>query len=375
MGAFAPSSGSPMVQALPPHRAMLDRLIADLQALPDVRVEAARGLDSGAVESWPHARLLLQAAGRPITVLVELKKAVYPRDARSLVWRVREAKGEGPQEGSEDSVHAMVVAEEISPGAKELLAAERVGYYDGGGSLYLPAPGAYLFVQKPAPKSRFRAMRSLFTGRRAQVLHAMLLHHKDWFGVKDLAERTGVLPSTVSPVLAELERQDWVQTRGQGPSKQRQLSDPTALLDAWAKDASSNTTADPRRYFVPAAGGANVLERLDRAFDSAHATYALSFEAAAQRYAPFLSSVSQLRIRTLDASTTTAALTALGARPVGEGANLVVLAAKSAGELQFRERVDGVWLASPIQVYLDLLSAEGRAKEMAEHLRKERIGF
>jgi Transcriptional regulator, AbiEi antitoxin, Type IV TA system len=384
MDAFAPSPGNPMRQVRPPHHAILDRLIADLQALPDVRVEAARGLgsegsedseDLEAVESRAHARLMLQAAGRPVTVLVELKKAVYPRDARGLVWRVREARGRRLQEGAEDTVHAMIVAEEISPGAKELLAAERVGYYDGGGSLYLPASGAYLFVQKPAPKSQSRAMRSLFTGRRAQVLHAMLLHDKDWFGVKDLAQRTGVLPSTISPVLAELERQDWVHTRGQGPSKQRQLTDPAALLDAWAKDASSRTTADPRRYFVPAAGSGSVLERLDRAFNTADATYALSFEAAAQRYAPFLSSVSQLRIRTLEASATTAALTALGARPVGEGANLVVLAANSAGELQFRERVDGAWLASPIQVYLDLLGAEGRAKEMAEHLRKARIGF
>ncbi|MEX3960053.1 hypothetical protein [Trinickia sp. EG282A] len=41
----------------------------------------------------------------------------------------------------------------------------------------------------------------------------------------------------------------------------------------------------------------------------------------------------------------------------------------------FRQQDDGVWLASPVQVYLDLLRAEGRAKEMAEHLRKERIGF
>jgi len=60
---------------------------------------------------------------------------------------------------------------------------------------------------------------------------------------------------------------------------------------------------------------------------------------------------------------------------VSEGANLAVIEAKSAGDLLFRERVGGVWLASPIQVYLDLLRGEGRAKEMAEHLRRERVGF
>jgi hypothetical protein len=43
--------------------------------------------------------------------------------------------------------------------------------------------------------------------------------------------------------------------------------------------------------------------------------------------------------------------------------------------LLFREQFAGVWLASPIQVYLDLLCGEGRAKEMAAHLRRHRIGF
>jgi len=41
----------------------------------------------------------------------------------------------------------------------------------------------------------------------------------------------------------------------------------------------------------------------------------------------------------------------------------------------FRERISDAWLASPVQVYLDLLRGEGRAKEMAEHLRKERLGL
>lgn len=66
---------------------------------------------------------------------------------------------------------------------------------------------------------------------------------------------------------------------------------------------------------------------------------------------------------------------ALDARVVSEGANLIVTETKSAAELLFRQQVGGAWLASPIQVYLDLLRGEGRAKEMAEHLRRERIGF
>lgn len=85
--------------------------------------------------------------------------------------------------------------------------------------------------------------------------------------------------------------------------------------------------------------------------------------------------VSQVRVRVLIGGNADAAIGDLDARVVNEGANLGVIEAKSSGELLFREQIDGLWLASPIQIYLDLLRGEGRSKEMAEHFRKERIGF
>ena len=116
-----------------------------------------------------------------------------------------------------------MVAESISPGAKDLLRSERVGYYDSGGSLFLPAHGAYLYIDKPPPKTLSKSVRSLFSGRRAQVLHTLLVRHQDWFGVKELAEQALVSPATASQVLTELERFDWLTSRGQGPSKERHL--------------------------------------------------------------------------------------------------------------------------------------------------------
>jgi len=79
--------------------------------------------------------------------------------------------------------------------------------------------------------------------------------------------------------------------------------------------------------------------------------------------------------RLLTGPAATLALDELGARSVDEGANLVVIPAKSSGEFLFRQRLGGLWLASPIQVYLDLVHSGGRAPELAEHMRRERIGF
>jgi len=357
-------------------RVLIDQYLAALRSLPDVRAESGPSGASDYSAAFDHdAEFDLNVAGKPVRVLIELRKAVYPRDVRQLVWRIRDLARQQPAGESGGEPLAVLVAESISPGAKELLRAERVGYYDSGGSLYLPARGAFLYVDRPPPKSLSRSMRSLFTGRRAQVLHGLLVRHQDWFGVKDLAEQTLVSPATASQVLTEMERFDWLESRGQGPSKQRHLREPAALLDAWAKQLGSIRPAALRRYFVPAIKADGLMERLGQVCDARGVDYAFSSEAAAQRYAPFLSTVSQVRCRLLPGSGADATIADLGARVVSEGANLAIIEVNSSGDLLFRERVGGVWLASPIQVYLDLLQGEGRAREMAEHLRRERIGF
>lgn len=365
-----------MLLAQASERVLIDQFLAALRSLPEVRAELGRSSSADRpIESGHDAQLDLDIAGKSINALIELRKAVYPRDVRQVVWRIRELAHQRPAGKSDNEALAVLVAESISPGAKELLRAERVGYYDSGGSLYLPARGAYLYIDKPPPKSLSRSMRSLFTGRRAQVLHGLLVHHQNWFGVKDLAEQTLVSPATASQVLTEMERFEWLESRGQGPSKQRHLREPAALLDAWVKQLSSIRPPTLHRYFVPSMKADSLMERLDQVFEAHNVEYAISHEAAAQRYAPFLTSISRVRSRLLAGSAADAAIAELGARVVSEGANLAIIESKSSGDLLFRERVGGVWLASPVQIYLDLLRGEGRAKEMAEHLRRERIGF
>lgn len=356
-------------------RQLIERFLEALRELPEVHADLGHREPVGSIGDRRHdAQIDLHVGSKSFILMIEARKAVYPRDVRQILWQLREAR-HGRPKGQGKEPLSLLVAESISPGAKELLTDERVGYYDSGGSLYLPAPGAYIYIDKPPPKALAKSVRSLFSGRRAQVLHALLIHHQDWFGVKELAQQAMVSPATASQVLTELERFDWLVSRGQGPSKERHLREPAALLDAWVKQIASIRPSNLRRYYVPAAKADTLLERVGEVFDAHDAGYAISHEAAAQRYAPFLSSVSQVRTRLLIGANADAAIADLGARVVNEGANLAIIEAKSPGELLFREQVGGIWLASPVQVYLDLLRGEGRSKEMAEHLRKERIGF
>jgi hypothetical protein len=117
------------------------------------------------------------------------------------------------------------------------------------------------------------------------VLHALLTRHPTWVGVKELAEQAQVSPATASQVLTELERFDWVEARGQGPSKERHLREPGALLDAWTKQVVALRPAPLRRFDVPGARAEALVDRITEALDLQSVDYAITHEAAAQRYA------------------------------------------------------------------------------------------
>lgn len=349
--------------------ALIDQLLNSLRELPDVHVELAQAEPAAQAVGRADATIELQVAGKSIALLVEAKKSVYPRDVRQALWQLK-----SPQHDHYTNGQRLLIAESISPGAKELLRAERIGYFDSGGSLFLPAAGAYVYIDKPAPKALEKSVRSLFSGRRTQVLHALLVNHEQWFGVTDVAERAQVAPSTASDVLHELERFDWLTSRGQGPSKERHLREPGALLDAWARQLATQRAPLLRRYFVPGLKSDALIERLGQLFATHEITYAVSQEAAAQRYAPFLSSISQTRVRLLPSPA-----------PMPQWPSWVH-ASSMKGELRdHRNQVNRRTAVSatgrrhlvgkPDPGLSRPLAQRGPRQESAEHLRKERIGF
>jgi len=364
-----------MLSADVTERQLLDQFLEALNALPGVQARLDPPLHLNEPVRGYDARVELQVSGKTATLLIDVKKVLYPRDARQALWQFQEFSRRWRQFSDGRKPMSFLVAQSISPGAKDLLEDERVGYYDSGGSLFLPADDIYVYVAKPPPKNLSKSIRSLFQGRRAQVLHVLLMRHTEWLGVKETAEQARVSSATASQVLTRLETFDWVVSRGQGPTKERHLREPGALLDAWAKQLEAMRPLALRRYFVPSVRAERLVKRLAEVCAAYKAEYAITHEAAGQRYAPLLSTVSQVRCRLMVGADADRVLRALDARIVDQGANLTVIEVQSSGELLFRDLVGGVRLASPVQVYLDLLRGEGRARELAEHLRNERIGF
>jgi hypothetical protein len=356
----------------PSERIIVEKLMESLQGLPQVQADPPVW-EPASPEKGIDAKVDVVSGDQRHTLFVEVKKNVFPRDVRQVVGLIKRYAKAFQVRHRPTSIVLLLAAESISDGAKDLLKQENVGYFDTGGSLFIPAHGAYVYIEKPPPKTAAKAARALFKGKSTQVFHALLHRREAWFGVRELAQLAKVSPATASETLTALERLDWVTSRGQGPSKERRLSTPGALLDEWTKQVLAARQPPTRRYYVPATNVNELPNRLAAACEASELEYVITQEAAAQLYAPYLSAMSRVACRMAPGHADTA-LSKLDAREVTEGANLLVIETKSEGEFLFKELHGSMWLANPVQVYLDLLRSGGRAKEAAEHLRRERIG-
>ena len=359
---------------------MAQLLMTALERLPGVRAAFVDPTGPGDVSIHPgpedaeNDTLGVRIGAKQFNLKVISRSTLYPRDVRELLVRLEQSPP------TDSSVVRLIAAHSISEGAKQILRDNQMGYFDSGGSLFIPAKSAYVYIEKPPPKAMAKAVGEVFTGRRTLVLQALLNDREKKFGVNDLAQLTSLSPSTVSTTLKVLEDFDWVSSEGKGPSKVRKLTDASRLLDAWSKKLSEMHSQSVRRFYVPEGQNTANLAALicNIARQSGHKVE-ITGEIAAQHYAPYLSRVSVVRCRMQTGPHTRLSnqtLRQLDAREVSSGANLEVIESHDERDFIFTRDVDDVKLATPMQVYLDLLrDSSGRSKEQAEHLRRERLGF
>jgi hypothetical protein len=131
-----------MIESSLPERQLIARFVDALREIPEVEVVPPRRVPAGKNHDRRcDTQVALHIADKSFVLPIEARKAVFPRDVRQMIWRLQ-GESKGRSAGPGEKLLSFLVAESISPGAKELLRSERVGYYDSGGSLYLPGPGA-----------------------------------------------------------------------------------------------------------------------------------------------------------------------------------------------------------------------------------------
>jgi len=327
----------------------LERLLADAFARVDpeiaVRVEGAgsrRGRFAATIQSLPTE--------------VEWLTVGWPRQVRDLLDR--------PDRPD------LVVASELSPGARSLLAGAGLSWVDQTGAARIALPGLYIMADSGRSAPMPRANLGWTAGALA-VCEGLLVGAGGT--VAELAEATGLAPSTVANALKFLQGEHLLDAQAaRGRNARRTVVDRDQLLDAYAAAAARLRSPESIRVGVlwrdPARGAGELGARLA----SNGVAWSITGALAADALAPYLTEVDPLEIY-LDAR----ALAELRqvAREVG-------LNEASGGRLLLRpfptpardalSRTVGKQMLSPWpRVFADLRMIGVRGEEAAEHLRDE----
>ena len=291
--------------------------------------------------------------------VAEVKSVGQPRAAREAVnqlWRFRENRPD---------VVPVFIAPYISPASAQICKKDGMNYVDLSGNCRLVFDNS--FVEREGRPNLFaekRDLRSLYSPRSSRVMRVLLANPGEAWKVKELAGESEVSLGLASNVKKLLEDREWVRKTEDGLT----LVEPEKLLMEWSENYSFRKNRVRDCYSLKPA--ADLEADLAAVCFEKKVPYALTGFSAAARYAPMVRSPRAMAYveRPLDEI-----LAALGLKEVSSGSNVTLLEPYDEGVFYGAEMEQGIRLASPVQVYLDLKGFRGRGEEAAEKLLDEVI--
>lgn len=303
---------------------------------------------------------------------IEMLRQGYPRDIRNAVWKLENFRKDNDES---NDIILMVAAEHLSDGAKDELRHQKLAYFEASGTFYLRHKEWLIDIERPSSPAPRRSAFQLFTGAREQVILALLVERNSFRSGLELAELSKTSTYTVSTVLAELERREWIESEGSGKTLRRRLSGATALLDAWVEAwIQHKDTRTKWHCFI--ANPTTVLDQLAVKIDAASLKGGIfTGAAAANRITPHLTRTDTIDLMIPPGEAERYAA-ALKMKPVDKGANVTLIERTGASILFLDEENPAkARLANPFILYLDLLDGRGRNKELADQLRLQELGI
>jgi hypothetical protein len=357
---------------------LLDRFVAELEAATSMKLlrqelEVPIPGDAGSTRLDARLRLGLPTEGE-VELAVEVLRAGYPRDIRLAVLRLRDYQAARPDGTA--PLESCVLADYLSPGSRKELARVGINYFDATGSMHFKHRTYLVLKDIEASKRPPRRALKLFSGAREQVIHALLEHWrrttgKEYISGTELAAKAQTSAYSVSLTMQELEREDWVETMGRGPSQRRRVRNPAGILDAWAADWTSRRERVTRWYTYAPRGNPTdmLLSRLAGRQD-----WALTGAAAANAVVPHLTSIDRVQV-IIPPGQAEAWGEELSLKQVDKGANVVFIERSGASLMFLDEHPErpGSRFASRFIQYLDLLDSYGRNKELAAEFRRRAL--
>lgn len=313
-----------------------------------VRLEVLR-------EDERHVRLRVEHEGQGAELRAAFLSVPFPSGLRRLLAR-------------ENRLDAVVV-DRIPRGLAEAADELGISYLDRAGRGRIVAPG-FVYIVPPAPGMsglRRFSKSSPFAPAASRIVRALLSQSGERWRLSALARLVDINPGNAHRILATLVENGFVER----DEDEYLVPDPGSLLEAWA-DAYS---VPRERVSLPVQY--ELSSDLRRLIEQAPRDVVVSGEFAAERLAPHLPAKSAI----LHCLTAEAWHHLSGARDLTDLAPpssrrehiLLTLSDRGVGQLGHAE--GDFPLVAPVQAYVDLYRQRSRAREAAEHLRREVITF
>ena len=294
---------------------------------------------------------------RTVKLVAEIRDSGQPRIARDAANQLVRYVGAIPKS------YGIFIAPYITPATAKICARDGLGYLDLSGNCRISFEN--VFVQQTGQPNLFlrkRYLRSPYTPKAQRVLRVLLADPGRAWKTVELATEARVSVGQIANVKKELADREWIRITDKGFA----LSMPGDLLTEWAQayDFKKN---DVRALYsltaVPEIETVLAAELGQRGIE-----YAMTAFSAAARLAP---SVRYRRAAFYVADLPGDMLSKVGLKPVGSGANVDLVIPYDSGVFYGSRQVGGITIASPVQVYLDLLSYKARGEEAAEAIKRD----
>jgi len=309
-------------------------------------------------ESGPDFVLRLNTHYGKKIIVVEVQSSGQPRLARIIINKISSA-------ADYPDSYAVFVAPFISNNTSVLLREHGMGYVDLAGNCFISFHGVHIHKKGRAnPFLTKRRLGSLYEAKASRVIRVLLSDPRRPWQLKTLAKEAQISLGHAHNVKQELADREWIKAEPHGI----RLVEPTALLKDWSEHY--NYLQNKSHHFYSLCSPSELEHNMAHACRELGIRYALSAFSGAARVAPF---VRYHRITAYVDRNVAELAKRLKLKQVTSGENVTLLIPYDLGVFYDSREIECVRIASPIQIYLDLIASPGRGEEAAGFLLEKEI--
>jgi len=298
-------------------------------------------------------------------LLCEIKELLQPRMAREISTRFKE------NIANLNKVYPILITTFLGERTRAILKKEGVGYLDLAGNCFLEFNNVY--IERIVDKNPFvgkRKLKTIFKPVSSRILRVLLEEPKKNWKILELSKIAEVSLGQTSNVCRWLLDEEYLKKDHGFYS----LTEPGKLLDEWCQ----NYTYTQNKMFAYYSFEQNLEKLIKKVLQigkDKSLEYTLTLLSGASLVAPFIRGISSLQMYIADSEALSKWVRLLDLRPVESGSNISMYIPYDEGVFYKTQKVNGIKIASNIQLYLDLYSYPARGREQAEFLRRSKIKF